>query len=117
MKLCPNSCIAVVGHTDARNSDKYNNVLSYNRAKAAIDYLTTNYGISRDRFKLMYGGETTPLVKTAGSSYMNRRVEFRVCDGTEYDMGRPEGPNAGRGSGVRSAGAGSTFSGNKNSGY
>jgi len=117
MKLCPTACVAVVGHTDARNSNDYNNVLSYNRANAAVDYLTSTYGIDRSRFRLMYGGEDRPLISSAKSNsekYMNRRVEFRLCESGDNDMGRPEGPNAGKGD-VR--GSGSSFSGNKNSGY
>ncbi len=117
LKMCPSTCVAVVGHTDARNSNDYNRVLSYNRAQAAIDYLVTNYGIDRSRLKLMYSGEETPLSGNA-THYMNRRVEFRVCEAGDYDMERPAGPNAGTGG--RSYGtssSGSTYSGNKNSGY
>lgn len=118
MKMCPDVCVSVVGHTDARNSNDYNRVLSYNRAQASVDYLVTSYGIDRSRFKLMYGGEDTPMMgganaKTEAQHYMNRRVEFRVCDSADFDMGRPEGPNAGKGNRSK----GSTYSGNKNSGY
>ncbi len=114
MKMCPSTCVSAVGHTDLRNGNDYNRVLSYNRAKAAVDYLVTNYGIDRSRFNLMYGGEDAPLSVTGNpSNLMNRRVEFRVCDGGDNDMGRPEGPSAGSG-GSKS---GSTYSGNKNSGY
>lgn len=120
MKMCPNVCVAAVGHTDARNSNDYNRVLSYNRAQAAVDYLVTNYGIDRSRFKLMYGGEDSPMMgganaKTEAQHYMNRRVEFRLCESGDSDMGRPEGPNAGKGD--RGANSGSSYSGNKNSGY
>jgi outer membrane protein OmpA-like peptidoglycan-associated protein len=31
--------VVAVGHTDARGSEGYNNVLSFNRAKAAIEML------------------------------------------------------------------------------
>jgi len=68
----------------------------------------------------MYGGEESPLVDSSvkGSAesrnYMNRRVEFRVCNDGDTDMGRPEGPNAGQGASGRT---GSQYSGNKNSGY
>lgn len=122
MQMCPNVCVAAVGHTDARNSNDYNTVLSYNRAQATVDYLVTNYGIDRSRFKLMYGGEDSPMMggqnaKSESQHYMNRRVEFRVCQADDYEMGRPEGPNAGKGDrGTRSA-SGSNYSGNKNSGY
>jgi hypothetical protein len=82
-----------------------------------------NYGISRDRLRLMYGGEDNPLIKNVSGSevssknYMNRRVEFRVCNASDFDMVRPAGPDAG--SGYRKGGStkGSTYSGNKNSGY
>ena len=121
MKMCPSVCVSAIGHTDARNSNDYNRVLSYNRAKASVDYLVTNYGIDRSRFKLMYGGEETPMMgganaRTEAQHYMNRRVEFRLCDGSDFDMGRPDGPSAGTGSRGGSTG-GSTYSGNKNSGY
>lgn len=122
MKMCPEVCVAAVGHTDARNSNDYNRVLSYNRAQATVDYLVTNYGIDRSRFKLMYGGEDTPMLgasnaKSESQHYMNRRVEFRVCGNGDYDMGRPEGPSAGRGDRSTRSASGSSYSGNKNSGY
>lgn len=112
MKMCPETCVTVYGHTDSRNTNEYNNVLSYNRAKAAVDFLVTNYGIDRNRLNLMYGGEETPLVSGSGSSkhYMNRRVEFRVCNAGDMNMDRPEGADAG--SGVSGSGVG-----NKNAGY
>ncbi len=122
MKMCPSVCVSVVGHTDARNSNDYNRVLSYNRAQASIDYLVTNYGVDRSRFKLMYGGEDAPIMgganaKTETQHYMNRRVEFRVCGDSDYEMGRPEGPSAGTGDRSTRSASGSTYSGNKNSGY
>lgn len=116
MRLCPSACISVVGHTDERNKNAYNDVLSYNRANAAVDYLVSTYGIDRSRFNVMYGGEDKPLVaspKTEAQQYMNRRVEFRICKTGDSTMSRPAGPNAGKGG--RSTG--STYSGNKNSGY
>ena len=122
MKMCPSICVSAVGHTDARNSNDYNRVLSYNRAQASVDYLVTNYGIERSRFKLMYGGEDAPMMgganaKSESQHYMNRRVEFRVCGDSDYEMGRPEGPNAGKGDRSTRSASGSTYSGNKNSGY
>ncbi len=121
MKMCPNVCVSAVGHTDARNSNDYNKVLSYNRAQATVDYLVTNYGIERNRFKLMYGGEDAPMMgaeaKSETQHYMNRRVEFRVCGDSDIEMERPEGPNAGKGDRTTRSASGSTYSGNKNSGY
>lgn len=122
MKQCPSVCVSVVGHTDVRSSNNYNNVLSYNRAQAAVDYLVSNYGIDRSRFKVMYGGEDAPMVTKGNGSkehYMNRRVEFRLCEPTDADMAKPEGPAAGSGGRGKSGsgGSGSLSKGNKNSGY
>ncbi|MFN0034167.1 MAG: outer membrane beta-barrel protein [Saprospiraceae bacterium] len=106
MKNNPNLKIVAVGHTDARGPEGYNAVLSYNRAKAAIETIVSQYGIARDRLVLNWSGETTNLVPEKGSSVINRRVEFRVAKG-ETEMGRPEGKEAGKGS----------FKGNKDAGY
>jgi OmpA-OmpF porin, OOP family len=107
MKQNPELRVVVAGHTDRSSSNRYNNVLSYNRAKAAIDFLVSQHGISRDRLVLNWGGEDTSLVPTNAANYINRRVEFRVAAG-ESEMGRPDGPNAGNGG---------RFSGNKDAGY
>ena len=98
--------VVAVGHTDARGSEGYNNVLSYNRAKAAIETLVAQYGVSRDRVILNWAGEATKLVPSNSANGMNRRVEFRVAKG-ETEMARPEGKDAGTGS----------FKGNKDAGY
>ena len=127
MNSCPNICITVHGHTDARNSNEYNRVLSYKRSKEVVDYLALNYGIDRSRFKLMYGGEESPLIPDLPDhhftsreqevmQFMNRRVEFRVCTPSDYNMAAPDGPNAGLGTGGSSR-PGSKYSGNKNSKY
>jgi OmpA-OmpF porin, OOP family len=106
LKNNPNLKVVAVGHTDDRGPEGYNAVLSYNRAKAAIETLVSQYGVSRDRLILNWAGETTNLVPEKGSSTINRRVEFRVVKG-ETEMARPEGKEAGKGS----------FKGNKDAGY
>lgn len=106
LKNNPSLKVVAVGHTDDRGPEGYNAVLSYNRAKAAIETLVTQYGVSRDRVILNWAGETTNLVPEKGSSVINRRVEFRVAKG-ETEMARPEGKEAGKGS----------FKGNKDAGY
>lgn len=127
MKKCPELRVTAHGHTDVRNSNNYNQVLSYNRAKEAIDYLVSAYGIDRSRFDLMYGGEEDPLIPNLKSNhyttdleeqmqFINRRVEFRVSEMDDFNMARPEGPKAG----FRTPGSsrpGSKYKGNKNSGY
>lgn len=119
IKMCPDVCVAVVGHTDVRSSNNYNNALSYNRAENAINYLVSQYGIDRSRFKIMYGGEDAPLVsnsKRDKEHYMNRRVEFRLCADGDTEMPRPTGSSNNTSKGVKSTNS-SRFIGNKNSGY
>lgn len=89
MKQNPQVKVVVAGHTDRTSSNCYNEVLSFNRAETAINYLVTKYGISRDRLVLRYGGEENNLVPTNAKNMMNRRVEFSVANG-ETEMGRPD---------------------------
>lgn len=115
MKMCPDVCVTVQGHTDVRSSNNYNSSLSYNRAENVVNYLVSQYGLDRNRIKLMYGGEDTPMVgssKREVEHYMNRRVEIRVCQPTDSEMARPEGYVPSKG--VKST---SKFIGNKNSGF
>lgn len=107
LKQNPALKVVVSGHTDKLSGSNYNNVLSYNRAKSAIEFLVATHGVSRDRLVLNWGGEDKSLVPVTGNSMMNRRVEFRVATSSDTEMGRPEGPKAGRGS----------FKGNKDAGY
>ncbi|MEZ4907558.1 MAG: OmpA family protein [Saprospiraceae bacterium] len=128
MNKYPDLCVTAFGATDVRNSNAYNDLLSYNRAKTAIDFLVQNYGISRDRFNLMYGGEEKPIVPNLPDShnvskevelghYMNRRVEFRVCKDTDYDMPRPTGVIEAGQKTPYSSRPGSKYLGDKNSGF
>ena len=127
MKKCPEICVTAHGHTDVRNSNNYNRVLSYNRAKEAIDYLVSAYGVERSRLNLMYGGEESPLIPNLKNNhyttnieeqmqFINRRVEFRTCEASDYNMERPAGGPAGKGS-LGSSRPGSKYNGYKTSGY
>ncbi len=127
MKNCPTMCVTAHGHTDVRSSNNYNRVLSYKRAKRAVDYLVANYGIDRSRFKVMYGGEDSPLIPNLKDNhftneeeelmqFINRRVEFRICEPTDVDMTRPDGPDAGVNT-LGSSRPGSKYKGYKNAGY
>jgi OmpA-OmpF porin, OOP family len=107
MKAHPEFKIVATGHTDGRSGDTYNNVLSYNRALSAINFLVSQHGISRDRLILNWGGKATKMIPTEGNNRQNRRVEFRVSGKDDKEMGRPEGPDAGIG----------RFQGNTSSGY
>lgn len=90
MKNYPSVRVVVEGHADATSSVRYNQGLSYDRAKNSIDFLVKNYGIDRSRLILRYSGETQPLVASSPNNYMNRRVEFRVSNGSETDMPAPQ---------------------------
>ncbi len=120
LKAHPDVKVVVTGYTDTRDSETYNNVLSYNRAQEAINYLVANYNLPRARFILNYGGEQAPLASDAKGAeaelkhYMNRRVEFRMATPSDKDMARPEGPDAGKNTPGR---PGTRYSGNYNSGY
>ncbi len=127
MKENPSLRIVAKGHTDVRNPNDYNRVLSFNRAAAAIDYLVQEHGIERSRLILQYGGEESPIVSGLPDNhaipkskeyqqYINRRVEFSVANPGDESMGRPAGPEAGEGT-PRSSRPGSKYSGNTNSGY
>ncbi len=127
MRSHPDLKIVVSGYADNRDDAEYNNVLSYNRANEAINYLVTNYSLPRDRFILNWGGEEAPVAKEVDDSfnvtrteeykhYVNRRVEFRVATSTDKEMSRPAGPEAGENT-PGSARSGSKYSGNYNSGY
>ena len=107
LKQNPSLKVVAIGNTDNRGSEGYNNVLSYNRAKAAIDFLVSQHGIDRNRLILNWAGEGSALVPVKGANAANRRVEFRVAKG-ETEMGRPEGPEAG---------TGGKMQGNKDAGY
>ncbi len=120
LSKCPEVCVTAQGHTDTRNSNDYNRVLSYKRAKSAVDYLVDNYGIDRSRIKLMYGGEENPMVAAPNSEahhFMNRRVEFRTCDATDFDMAQPEGYIDSSSGHSPNPAKSEYYNGNKSSGY
>jgi outer membrane protein OmpA-like peptidoglycan-associated protein len=96
LKQNPSLKVVVVGNTDRKGSEGYNNVLSYNRAKAAIDFLVEKHGIDRNRLILNWAGEGNALIPVSSANAANRRAEFRVAKG-ETEMARPEGPDAGKG--------------------
>lgn len=72
--------VEVVGHTDTRAGEDYNMKLSENRARNAINYLTSK-GVAENRLKMVYKGEGENLIKDADTEaehQMNRRVEFHI---------------------------------------
>ncbi|MFN8275760.1 MAG: OmpA family protein [Flavobacteriaceae bacterium] len=80
----PKVKIELSSHTDSRASNEYNNVLSQNRANAAIDYVVSR-GIARERLKGVGYGETQLLNECADGvncteeqHQRNRRTEMKV---------------------------------------
>jgi len=127
LKNHPNEKMVVRGFADNRGAEDYNEVLSYNRAKAVIDYLVEEYDIPRERMILQYKGEDEELVpglpdnhtldqREERQQFLNRRVEFYIARPGDESMDRPDGPEAGEGT-PGSSRPGTKYSGNKNSGY
>lgn len=93
MKSNPNLRLVITGHTDATGVEESNNALSYQRSQAVVDHLVENHGIGRGRLVIQWKGQQEALVPSA-SSYMNRRVEFRVAAPEDVEMDPPSGTNA-----------------------
>jgi len=75
----PETNIMVIGHTDSKGSNKYNQTLSESRANSVTHYTNQN-GISNDRLSAIGKGETDPIAtnSTEEGSALNRRVEFVI---------------------------------------
>ncbi len=73
--------IQVVGHTDSRGGESYNQSLSERRAAAVVDYLTNN-DVSGSRLSSAGKGESEPVAdnSTKDGRYKNRRVELVVVE-------------------------------------
>ncbi len=105
LRDCPGKVVCVIGHTDVRNGNSYNNVLSYKRAQEVVNALVSRYGVSRSQLVLQYRGENEPAItglpdtgarKGLDADHaLNRRVQFQLCP-PGGDMGKPKGPNAGK---------------------
>jgi OOP family OmpA-OmpF porin len=68
--------LIIEGHTDAKGSDQYNQLLSEHRARAVRDFLVQNYGVSPDRLMASGLGESKPLSGRDPYDEVNRRVQF-----------------------------------------
>ncbi|MBO4599503.1 MAG: OmpA family protein, partial [Bacteroidales bacterium] len=81
MNAFPEMRIKIIGHTDSLGSDKYNQTLSYNRAKSVIRYLQSK-GIDKDRMVPEGFGEKYPIDtnSTPEGRFHNRRVEIEVLN-------------------------------------
>jgi OOP family OmpA-OmpF porin len=70
--------ISVIGHTDSRGSDEYNQALSERRAQSVADVIAARYPDARMDVQGM--GESAPVASndTAEGRQLNRRVEIEV---------------------------------------
>ena len=75
----PETNITVIGHTDSKGSDEYNQSLSERRSNAVTNYLRQN-GIPGSRLTAIGKGELDPIAtnETEEGSSLNRRVEFVI---------------------------------------
>ena len=88
----PEICILINSHTDERASDSYNIILSNNRAKAVVDYLTSQ-GIDKKRLTWKGWGETNPIYKNAQSEEQhqaNRRTTFSIMNYDQLQITKQE---------------------------
>ncbi|WP_158840716.1 OmpA family protein [Polaribacter sp. L3A8] len=81
MKKIPDVKFVIEGHTDDRNSDKYNLYLSQRRAESVRKYMIKQ-GIVNDRLSPKGYGESRPKFSNAnaGGRQLNRRVEIKPID-------------------------------------
>lgn len=82
----PRIGIAVHGHTDARGSEAYNQLLSQRRAAAVVKYLSDK-GVALERLSAQGFGPTQPIATndSAEGRAANRRVEFKIVEADGED--------------------------------
>lgn len=76
LEAFPNLKVEIAGHTDNQGDDDYNMALSYNRAKAVMDFLVSR-GIPEERIVARGYGKERPIESndTSEGRATNRRVE------------------------------------------
>jgi len=86
MKEYPTMKIDVRSHTDSRGNDKYNEILSDNRAKSTIKYIVSK-GIDAERLSGKGYGESQPVNGckngvpcSIAKHQLNRRSEFIILE-------------------------------------
>jgi outer membrane protein OmpA-like peptidoglycan-associated protein len=69
--------VAIVGHTDAKGTDEYNQALSERRAAAVMAFLVSEAGIDPGRLEASGRGKRELKDPAAPLDGINRRVEIR----------------------------------------
>ena len=77
----PKVKVEISGHTDNQGNEEDNQVLSENRAKSVVSYLTKN-GIENDRLTSVGYGSSKPIAEntTREGRAKNRRVDFKIIE-------------------------------------
>ncbi|ACE83116.1 OmpA family protein [Cellvibrio japonicus] len=77
----PSLYVNVIGHTDSKGSEEYNQRLSQTRANVVAKYLNSK-GVSLSRIKVFGMGEDQPVAdnSTEEGRAQNRRVEFIISN-------------------------------------
>ncbi|MCH2045542.1 MAG: OmpA family protein [Saprospiraceae bacterium] len=92
----PDTQIEVVGHTDSKGTDGYNERLSQKRSNAAMNYLVKK-GIDKGRMAPVWKGEKQPAEANENADgsdnpenrQLNRRVEFIIKKGSLGKVSKP----------------------------
>ena len=81
----PDSEVLIVGHTDSRGDDAYNQRLSENRSGSARDFLVQQ-GVAASRIRAVGMGESEPVASndTDAGRQENRRVEVAIFASEAY---------------------------------
>jgi outer membrane protein OmpA-like peptidoglycan-associated protein len=79
LKRYPETNITIIGHTDSKGSETYNQNLSEKRAESVTNYAAMN-GIAGTRLTTIGKGESDPIATndTDEGRALNRRVEFVI---------------------------------------
>jgi len=81
----PDSQLLIVGHTDSKGDDAYNQSLSVRRSNSAAAYLAAQ-GVDRSRLAASGKGESEPIATndTDAGQAQNRRVEVAIYASEAY---------------------------------
>lgn len=81
----PKTDLLIVGHTDSRGTEEYNQQLSQRRAASTANYLVTQ-GVERMRLRTEGRGELEPIADNTSeaSQQRNRRVEVAIFASEAY---------------------------------
>lgn len=75
----PNAGLQIIGHTDSKGSDKYNQALGLRRAQSLIEYFISK-GIAAEKLKIDSKGEKEPVENNSSDEgrAKNRRAAVTI---------------------------------------